>query len=212
MDIQKLLAEPFEESDVSWKPQAVKGSRAMAIAYIDARNVMDRLDAVVGLANWKDEYELVDGGVVCHLSVKIDGEWIHKSDVGSYSDQPDGGDRLKSAFSDSLKRAAVKFGIGRYLYRLDNQWVDYDPSSKKMATPSLPGWARPDRTALSQHLRQEFERAMGAAVDGPGLAALAAEMKDNTSKMTEADVSAVRECYRKNALRLGLITEGKNGR
>ena len=60
------------------------------------------------------------------------------------SEQPDEGDRRKAAFSDALKRAAVKFGIGRYLYRLPSQWVDYDPKKRQFArTPKLPPSALP---------------------------------------------------------------------
>ncbi|MCL5459829.1 Rad52/Rad22 family DNA repair protein, partial [Loigolactobacillus coryniformis] len=67
-----------------------------------------------------------------------------KTDVGSPSEQPDGGDRLKAAFSDALKRAAVKFGIGRYLYRLKSEWVDYDPQKKQLLQkPELPVWGKP---------------------------------------------------------------------
>jgi hypothetical protein len=54
-----------------------------------------------------------------------------KEDVGGQSEQPDEGDRRKAAFSDALKRAAVKFGIGRYLYRQKPQWVDWDPLREK---------------------------------------------------------------------------------
>src|SRR5262249_47494129 len=62
--------------------------------------------------------------------------------------QPDGGDRLKAAFSDALKRAAVKFGIGRYLYRLPRQWCDYDQIKKQFAaTPKLPAFALPKSSA-----------------------------------------------------------------
>ena len=65
--------------------------------------------------------------------------WITKTDVGGQSEQPDEGDRRKAAFSDALKRAAVKFGIGRYLYRLKPQWVDYDPQKKRFVqSPILP--------------------------------------------------------------------------
>lgn len=140
------LAEPFPAAEVRWKPQAIKGNRASAIAYLDARHVMDRLDHVVGGGNWQDEYKVLDdGSVVCTLAVRVDGEWISKTDVGSLSAQPDAGDRLKAAFSDALKRAAVKWGIGRYLYRLQAQWVDYDPVKKQFTQkPSLPFWAVPE--------------------------------------------------------------------
>lgn len=138
---------PFDPKDVKWKPQSVKGNRALAMAFIDARLVMDRLDEVVGIAAWHDAYEIVpDGSVVCQLSVRIGGDWLTKTDVGSPSEQPDGGDRLKAAFSDALKRAAVKFGIGRYLYRLPAQWADYDPVRRQFVQPpTLPAFAVPGK-------------------------------------------------------------------
>jgi hypothetical protein len=145
LPISQTLGEPFPLEEVRWKPQAVSGNRALAIAYIDARSVMDRLDQTVGPASWQDEYEfLPEGAVLCKLRLRIDGEWIMKQDVGGQSDQQDNGDRLKAAVSDALKRAAVKFGIGRYLYDLPRQWVDYDPQKKQFARmPSLPSWAVP---------------------------------------------------------------------
>jgi hypothetical protein len=73
--------------------------------------------------------------VVC----RIGGEWLTKMDVGGPSEQPDVGYRLKAAFSDSLKRAAAKFGVGRYLYRLPSQWVDYGPQRRQLKqTPRPP--------------------------------------------------------------------------
>ena len=143
--IADALAAPFESREVKWKPQSVKGTRALAIAYIDARLVMDRLDDVFGPGGWQDEYTpLPNGSVLCRLSAKIGGEWVAKTDVGGESEQPDEGDRTKAAFSDALKRAAVKFGVGRYIYRLPHQWADYDPQKKRfVGTPSLPAWAVP---------------------------------------------------------------------
>lgn len=142
------LRQPFHPNEVKWKPQMVKNNRCLAIAYLDARTVMDRLDDVVGIDGWRDEYEVLqDGSVLCRLTLMTPcGLFITKADVGSPSEQPDGGDRLKAAFSDSLKRAAVKFGIGRYIYRIPNQWVDYDPVKKKpVNTPRLPEWALPKK-------------------------------------------------------------------
>lgn len=147
--ITEALATPFDHTEVKFKPQSVKGNRALALAYVDARVIEDRLDDVLGVAGWQDEYEtLADGSVVCRLRLKIDGEWVTKMDVGSPSEQPDGGDRMKAAFSDALKRAAVKFGIGRYLYRLPAAWADYDPVKKQFTQPpQLPAFAQPKAKA-----------------------------------------------------------------
>ena len=143
--VTSALSAPFNPREVKFKPQSVKGNRALAMAYIDARLVQDRLDDVLGVEGWQDEYQLLpDGSVVCKLTLNLGGRWVTKMDVGSPSEQPDGGDRLKAAFSDALKRAAVKFGIGRYLYRLPAQWCDYDPMKKQLVgTPQLPAFALP---------------------------------------------------------------------
>jgi hypothetical protein len=139
-DVARRLAAPFDAAAVRWKPMKVQGNRALAAAYIDSRAVQDRLDEVLGVDGWQDDYQcLPDGSVVCRLRCRVGGEWLVKVDVGSPSEQPDGGDRLKAAFSDALKRAAVKYGVGRYLYRLPSQWVDYDPQRKQFKqTPRLP--------------------------------------------------------------------------
>jgi hypothetical protein len=148
--IREALAEPFPLDDVKWKPQTVVGNRALAICYVDARAIMDRLDSVVGVDGWQDTYEMLpDGSVVCKLRVRL-GEWIEKSDIGGQSDQQDEHDQHKAAFSDALKRAAVKFGIGRYLYRLPKQWADYDPKTRQFAhAPQLPADALPAARAAA---------------------------------------------------------------
>ena len=151
--LTQALAEPFDPREVRFKPAVVSGNRAMAIAYVDARVIQDRLDDVLGVAGWQDEYDcLPDGGVVCRLRLRLGDEWITKMDVGSPSEQPDEGDRRKASFSDALKRAAVKFGVGRYLYRLPSQWVDYDPQKRQFArTPKLPASALPRPRASAPH-------------------------------------------------------------
>ncbi|HVS38720.1 MAG TPA: Rad52/Rad22 family DNA repair protein [Gemmataceae bacterium] len=149
--VMQALADPFAPEEVRFKPQVISGNRAMAIAYVDARIIQDRLDEVLGVAGWQDEYEVLpDGNVVCRLRLRLGDEWITKMDVGGPSEQPDEGDRRKAAFSDALKRAAVKFGVGRYLYRLPNQWVDFDPQKRQFVRPpKLPPWALPRRPAAA---------------------------------------------------------------
>lgn len=150
--IQAQLAAPFPADAIHWKSQSVKDNKALAVAYLDARDVMDRLDATVGVDGWSDDFrELANGSVQCTLSVRIGDKWVSKQDVGSESEQPDAGDRLKSAYSDALKRAAIKFGIGRYLYSLPKTWVAYDPQKKKMLErPALPAWAIPAKPSQKQ--------------------------------------------------------------
>jgi hypothetical protein len=149
--LTQALSAPFEPKEVRFKPAVVTGNRALALAYVDARVIQDRLDDVLGVSGWQDEYEcLADGSVVCRLHLRLGDEWITKMDVGGQSEQPDEGDRRKAAFSDALKRAAVKFGIGRYLYRLPACWCDYDPQKKQFTrTPALPPAALPQKRTAS---------------------------------------------------------------
>ncbi|MFQ3651080.1 MAG: Rad52/Rad22 family DNA repair protein [Gemmataceae bacterium] len=138
-DVAEALARPFDPKEIHWKPQAVQGNRALVVPFIDARLVQDRLDEVVGVTGWQDHYEpLPDGSVVCRLQIRVGDEWVTKEDVGGPSEQPDESDRRKAAFSDALKRAAVKFGIGRYLYRLKPQWVAYDPQMRQILDTPVP--------------------------------------------------------------------------
>ncbi len=117
------------------------------LATLDARAIQDRLDEALGVLGWQDNYKVLpDGSVMCRLRIRLGEQWITKVDVGGQSEQPDGGDRTKAAFSDALKRAAVKFGIGRYLYRLPQQWVDYDAQKRCFKQlPKFPDWALPKK-------------------------------------------------------------------
>jgi hypothetical protein len=121
----------------------------MALAYIDARNVMERLDSVCGPSNWKDTYERDEKGVMCCLSLRIGDEWIGKTDGAEPSDI----EGYKGAVSDAFKRAAVKWGIGRYLYALDAPWVSLD-QGKYIAKSELPRLA----ASLGGNARQAKEK------------------------------------------------------
>lgn len=138
------LAAPFPPDAIHWRAQSVNrdGNKAMALAYIDARDVMARLDQVCGPANWQDSYsETPKGRLICTLSVRIDGEWINKSDGAGDTDV----EGEKGAISDALKRAAVKWGIGRYLYDMPTPWVEcesYDSNGKKRWSKWTPNGLR----------------------------------------------------------------------
>lgn len=135
-EIFEALKKPFPVEDVEWRlgrvnEQAMTG---IALAYIDARLVINRLDSVVGPENWQDAYETstvsqtVKGNVAqyatvrCRLSLRIAGEWLYKEDGAPFSDF----EAVKGGYSDALKRAAVKWGIGRYLYDLPPKRVSVE--------------------------------------------------------------------------------------
>ena len=118
------LAKHFHTSEVSWRTQRVfqsykdKKWYALALAYLSVRQVQDRLTEVMG-PNWQCKHIVYGSKTICHLGLKLDGEWIWRSDgAGDTNFEAD-----KGALSDSLKRAGVAWGIGRYLYDLKNTYV-----------------------------------------------------------------------------------------
>lgn len=127
MNLQDLHS-PFPVAEIEWRVGSTKSDKSagLALAYLTARHVMERLDAVCGPENWQDRYEFHGPRTVCYLSVRVGGEWITKADGAGDSDV----EAEKGAISDALKRAAVKWGIGRYLYDLGKIWVDLEPAGK----------------------------------------------------------------------------------
>lgn len=123
IDFQKLRA-PFPADAVSWRVGSMTKdkTKGMALAFIDARDVMDRLDEVCGPENWQCRYSHANGKTVCDLGIKYDAEFIWKADGAGDSDV----EAEKGALSDAFKRAAVRHGIGRYLYTIASPWVEVD--------------------------------------------------------------------------------------
>lgn len=139
MNIAKELARPFPKACVKWRVGSVNTdkTRCNLLAYIDARDVQSRLDAVVGIGNWQVRFRhdavYIKGApataYVCSLLIKINGEWITKegtADDTSY-------EAVKGGESDALKRAAVQWGVGRYLYATTVKWIDGVPKSWEVA-------------------------------------------------------------------------------
>lgn len=123
-ELEKQLKKPFPSNRISWRIGQVMewktGKVAKLLAYIDARDVMDRLDEVFGIGGWSDSYTKIGDGWVCEISAKIGGEWITKQD-GAEETQVEA---QKGGISDAFKRAAVKFGVGRFLYEFGETVVD----------------------------------------------------------------------------------------
>jgi hypothetical protein len=156
------LDEPFAPDQIHWRVGQTKepfehggAPRASLLAYLTSRDVQDRLDEVFGKPNWSDSYtQGPDGGVKCVITVRCGLEWVGKEDGAENTNI----EAIKGGYSGALKRAAVKWGIGRYLYALggglisgragyqegaqnykckkDSKWYHFLP-------PSLPAWALP---------------------------------------------------------------------
>ena len=134
-EISKALKAPFPAVDVDWRIQSLDSSKArgLAVAYLKSRAIQTRFDEVVGFENWRNEFKPwhnIDGRAsqLCGISIYINerDEWITKWDGGENTDiEP-----IKGGLSDSFKRAAVTWGVGRYLYSIDGIWVDVEQRGK----------------------------------------------------------------------------------
>jgi hypothetical protein len=151
------LKKPFSAKDIEWRVQQSGKKQdgeiwAMCLAYVTNRAIMDRLDAVCGPENWKNDFiPAPEGGVLCGLSIKLGDDWVTKWDGASNTDI----ESVKGGLSNAMKRSAVQWGIGRYLYDLDVGWANIDEKGRfsaktkdntwfKWNPPQLPAWALPD--------------------------------------------------------------------
>jgi hypothetical protein len=122
------LRAPFSPDRISWRVGSTnkEKTKGMALAYIDSRDVQDRLDDVMGPENWQNSFPHANGKTVCRIELRLGGEWIGKEDGAGDTDV----EAEKGALSDAFKRAAVKWGVGRYLYDVDSPWVEIEPAGK----------------------------------------------------------------------------------
>ena len=156
MDLNKLK-DFFEPNDIEWRLQQCGKTKegkiwGMALAYVTNRAIMNRLDEVCGPENWKNEFKAApDGGILCSISIKVGDEWVTKWDGAENTDI----EAVKGGLSSAMKRAAVQWGIGRYLYKLGESWINsnengaYRGKTKdgtifKWDAPALPDWALPN--------------------------------------------------------------------
>jgi hypothetical protein len=116
-EIFARLAHPFADA----KQRPGRGNKTFD--YIDQYQVMNRLDDVVGPANWSYEHIESNTGVCCRITITLpDGRTVIRDGASGY-DLRKPGDRedrspsmvVKTAYAESMKKAAEAFGIGRYL-------------------------------------------------------------------------------------------------
>ena len=167
IDYSKLNDE-FSSKDIEWRidQSFVKDgavSAAKAFAYVTNRAIQKRLDDVCGQNGWRNEFKPIDGGELCGISIydSEKQEWITKWDGAQNTNY----ESIKGGLSNSMKRAAVQWGIGRYLYNLSSKWVQIAANKQKgwnravhvdrggarakritfyWQTPTLPKWALPE--------------------------------------------------------------------
>lgn len=160
---REKLQMPFDPADIEWRIQQAgikdMGNAqgwAMVLAYVTNRAIQERLDDVFGIDGWHNEFtQAPDGGTLCGISIKFGDTWITKWD-GAENTQVEA---VKGGLSGAMKRAGVQWGIGRYLYNLESNFIKiyrerdehtesyYHKDTKTKyywSPPSLPKWALPN--------------------------------------------------------------------
>jgi hypothetical protein len=143
--IMAKLAEPFPPEEIEWRVGSTNGdkTKGIALAYVTNRAIQNRLDEVFGCFGWKNEFREWKGNAqICGISILHEGQWVTKWDGADDSNM----EAVKGGLSDAMKRAAYQWGIGRYLYNLENVWVPIEPRGKSYVLkeiPKLPAWALP---------------------------------------------------------------------
>jgi hypothetical protein len=175
------LSAVFKQDELEWRlQQAQTGNNGIwgrALVYVTNRAIMDRLDKVVGPENWKNEFRPApngEGALLCGIGILVAGdadtpsEWITKWDgAENTATEP-----VKGGLSASMKRAAVQWGIGRYLYYIENDYIQvtddgrfYGKTKEKddfrWNPPTLPEWAilEDDKDALTTNIARIKELA-----------------------------------------------------
>ena len=162
------LAAPYKPEEIDWRVDSSgvgdRGPWAKVLAYQDTRAIEDRLDTVITPGGWQTEIKYIEtsypdkntgisGGFICGLSIKVDGEWVTKWDGAALTEYQ----AFKGGITGSIKRAAVQWGMGRYLYGLKDEpqmWAVITENGKykdkiggdyyKWDAPQLPAWALPE--------------------------------------------------------------------
>lgn len=130
-EIRAALAQPFAPEDLEWRLQVTSKdkTRGLAVPYVTNRAIQTRLDDVVGPENWYNDFKPWHGAgkkqaQLCGIAIYFEGRgFITKWDGAEDSDI----EAVKGGLSDSMKRAAVQWGVGRVLYSMDTVWVDIEP-------------------------------------------------------------------------------------
>ena len=128
MNLKDQLEKPFLDDELEFRVGATNSdkTKGLALAYIQARAIQNRLDEVVGIENWRVSYKEINGGFLAKLELKINNEWVAKEDGANVTDY----EAIKGGISSAFKRAASVWGIGRYLYEIESQWLPIEQKGK----------------------------------------------------------------------------------
>lgn len=179
------------EIPYKFKPQSVKHGKALMVSYIDSRDAQDLLDDVCGPANWQDDYRVINGNVYGGVGINVGDEknphWVWKWDCGTESNT----EQEKGQSSDAFKRAAVKWGVGRFLYRLgivELPTKDYKGKERPATKEGKILW---NNDEISTYIRSGMKSAAKPGTSSTKYSKPKSEPKYNKTSYTEETIKRV---------------------
>lgn len=152
--VLRKLEVPFDTEQVQWRIMewSDDGTRGLMMPYADPRAYTDRLNALFTPAGWTRKYTVQASApvqrnkrgpaakilVTCEVTIACIG-----TNSGTGEDWSDRENALTAAEAQAFKRCLSCFGLGRYLYDMDGEWVELDQQGQPKWTPKLPRWATP---------------------------------------------------------------------
>lgn len=154
-EVLRALEVPFDATVVQWRVTEWNEDRTcgLMMPYADPRAYSDRLNGLFTPAGWTRKYTVQASApvqrtgrglaakilVTCEVTIACIG-----TNSGTGEEWADRENALTAAEAQAFKRALSCFGLGRYLYDIDGEWIDLDRHGVTEKTPRLPRWANPN--------------------------------------------------------------------
>ena len=197
-EIIAKLQDPFPAKKVQWVPSSLSKDKtsALASAYIDARDMMWRLDKLVGPFNWQTGIRVESGITIKGIGIRNPDrpdEFIWRWDLGITGKSGSSGNEKMIVLGSAtvgFRRACAEWGIGRYLYHLPKTWVKYDEAKRSMTeTPALPAWALPEsKVTEPEEPAGDNDETGTADQSGASQKGTAEELGGEVTEITEEEV------------------------
>lgn len=225
--LKEIISELSKPVPYEWRVQSktkadMQGRvKAICTSFIDARTVQQMLDDVCAKfgATWDVDYKDVCGVIFAGITIQIEAD---KSNNVAYecSTRWDAGNRIeanetnkmyvqggKSAASDAFKRAAVMFGVGRFLYDIAPMTLPFDGynvvDDKGQKVYDLTTYIR-GMAKKPQSKKKKPEAPKTETPAAPKLKKLTANNLDAMKKALEADnIESVEEAMPKYEMTIG---------
>src|SRR5690349_12286734 len=134
-EVLQALAIPFDLPQVQWRVTEWSDdrTRGLMLPYADPRAYSDRLNDLFTPAGWSRKYTVQASApvqrakrgpaakilVTCEVTIACIG-----TNSGTGEEWSDKENALTGAEAQAFKRALSCFGLGRYLYDIDGEWVE----------------------------------------------------------------------------------------